>query len=125
MDDRDLEIEAMLARARPRPTEPFIEDLERRLLGRPQHQSARLGRGRGLFAGLGLAGVLAAAVVALGLAGAGPGSLGGTEVRAIETCTSVVVRRPERIGVLEQRGDGQPVVVQRVKLVSRLVRRCG
>lgn len=125
MDDQDLEIEAMMARARPRPPELFIEGLERRLLGRPERKRVRPGRSRTLLAGLGLTGVLAATAFALGLAGAGPVSLGESEVRAIDTCTTVVVRRPERIGVVEQGRDGKPVVVQRVQLVSRLVMRCG
>lgn len=111
-----------LVRSRPAPSDEFVDRLERELCGAPEPRRAR--RMRPLFAGLGLSGALAAAVVVVALAGGGPLSTDGEDPRAREDCTTEQVRTTEQEGQLVQRADGTVEVVTTEKPVTREVTRC-
>jgi hypothetical protein len=121
-DERDLEDLARVLRAtRPQPSDAYVSETERALLGRP----ARPADGRRIFAALGFSGGLAAVLLVAGLTGGGPLAPGGNEqVRAIQDCQTVLTTRIQPVREIVKQADGSTVVVTREQPVARVVRRC-
>jgi hypothetical protein len=121
--DSDAAVEERLRSSRFSPDPAFVERLEARLfrrerrVPRPQLRPALAG-------GLTVAG-LAAASVALSLAGAGPLAPNGDQgSRAKERCRYATVERRERVPRLVETGDGRTEIRFRDRTVERRVKRC-
>lgn len=106
--DELLEPEAFLARARPRPSDEFVQITERQLLGR-QRVALRSSAG---FAAVALASVLGGLLYLVGGFGGGPLSLTDDDVRARDACQSRTIESSPAAAALELR-DGRVVVIRR------------
>ena len=114
MDER---VEQILRASRPEPDPDYVRSLERRLIGEPRRERRPA---RPLFAGAALSGAVAAAVLALSLAGVGPlGGGGSNGAHAGSDCRFVTVAKREKAPVLVQ---GQ--LVLREHTVQRRIKRC-
>ena len=118
----DVEVDALLRRSSPAPEPNWVSELERRLLPRPSRRAAPW-RVPHVRLGAAVAAGLAALLMALALAVAGP--LGGDapDVRAKDECPLVRVSRVERVPVVVEGGSGDSVVYER-QTVQRWERRC-
>ena len=119
------DLERLLRAARAAPSEAFVCELERSLVGRPARKPDRgRVRVRVLVAGSGLAAGLAAVAVLLAVAGLLPFTSSAGRARAGEDCRITPVERVERRPYFVRDGEGNFEVRFRVERVPRLVRRC-
>ncbi len=113
-------VEALLRNNRPEPRPGFREELAQDLF--PARRPSRLPRP--LLAAAATATAMAAGVIAMSLAGAGPlaGSNGGVE--ATNNCKTVTVMRRQRVPYVVRSRDGRTRITYRYKMKQRQVRRC-
>jgi hypothetical protein len=120
---RDEDLEALLAASRPAPRDEFVDDLERRLLGRatmtralPRWLSAfKVGAAGAAVAG----GVLLVAV----LAGANPFGT-DSKVEAAPDCHVRLVPTTVRVPVVVADRNGDPRVIYRSRPGTKPIREC-
>ena len=117
-------MEELLRRSRPEARPGFSEELADQLFaaGRPRRDRSRLPRP--LLVAAATVAAMAAGVLALSLAGAGPlaGSDGGVE--ATTNCRTVTVTRRERVPYVVRSADGRTRIAYRYARKQRQVRRC-
>ncbi len=116
-DDR---VEELLRGSRPEPRPQFREQLARELFAAAPAPKLR----RPLLVAGATVTAMAAGVLALSLAGAGPlaGSDGGVE--ATTTCRDVTVTRRERVPYVVRSATGRTRIAYRYERKPRQVRRC-
>lgn len=118
--DDSTELEALLGRIRPAPSDAFVDGLERRLAGR-----VRPGRAQRWWAPATALGGLVTGALLLALVGFGPATLsGGDDVKALAKCEGTVVWTTKRVGMIERAATGDATVVTRTRRVPEFVRRC-
>jgi hypothetical protein len=123
VDPSDSDLEAILRDARPRPEREFVRGLEASLFAKPAPRRRPVARS--LVACAGLAGVLAATVLGLMVAGVSPLNRPGDEpARAVDRCRTLVVMRHEYRNALIVTRSGEFRIVRRMTEVPRTVRRC-
>lgn len=123
MDPSVSDLESILRDARPRPEREFVRGLEASLFAEPAppHRPVL----RPLVACTGLAGVLAATMLGLMVAGVSPLDRQGDEpARAVDRCRTVVVMRHVRRQALVVTRSGEFRIVRRMVAVPRTVRQC-
>lgn len=118
-DDGNDELARRLLAARARPSDEFVDGLERRLFARRKSQVVLRRQLAGLFVG----GAVASALVVASLLGAGPLTVGSDgSVRADKECVPLV-RTIESRGELRQSPDGT-VTVQAPTATTPFERHC-
>jgi hypothetical protein len=123
VDPSVSDLESLLRDARPRPEREFVRGLEASLFAEaaPRRRPVL----RPLVACTGLAGVLAATMLGLMVAGVSPlGRHGDEPARAVDRCREVVVMRHEYRNALIVTRSGEFRIVRRMAAVPRTVRRC-
>jgi hypothetical protein len=117
------DLERLLRAGRPAPRPDFVRALERKLM--PRRSPRRRLQLQVAIAGVGLAAMLAAMVIALSAAGLLPISLGGgSRAQAERDCRIVMVERTERVPRFVRDSKGVLMLRYDTRVVSRPVRRC-
>ena len=109
--------EALLRGSRPEPRPGFREELEAELF--PARR-----RPRPLLVAAATAAAMAAGVLAISLAGAGPLADSDGGVEATTNCRTVTVTRRERVPYVVRSRDGRTRIAFRHERRQRQVRRC-
>lgn len=115
-------VELLLRESRPEPRPGLERELEQRLFDAPPRRLRLVPRP--VLVGAATAAALAAAVLGLSLAGAGP--LGGSDggVEATSNCKTVTVTERERVPYIVESKGKPPSIEYRIETRSRQVKRC-
>ena len=117
-------VELLLRESRPQARPGFERELERRLFD-PPARGRRLRRlPHPALAGAATAVALAAAVLGLSLAGAGPLGDSDSGVEATSKCRTVTVVKSERVPYVARSTAGEPSIAYRYERRPRQVKRC-
>jgi hypothetical protein len=115
----DVELDAVLRRARPRPDATWVRETQRRLLP-GMAETSRRSWWRLRPVAIGAVCSLTLVVTALAFVGGGPlGHGGGDEARATQECRTVFVTKVEPIGEVRRGADGSVEVQTVHRPVSR------